>query len=413
MASLKYWVWLSARKGVSGQTALALLERFGSPEQIFYADPAALEDFPGLSETGRQSLSDRGLREAEEILARCAGLDIRLVTLGDAAYPERLKNIYQPPLLLYWKGLRLSLDDEAAVGVVGTRSCTPYGVRSAAKLGLDMARCGGVVVSGIAEGIDEAAVRGALKGGGRVVCVLGGGIDVRYPRKNAALYDDVAAMGALVSEYPPGTEPRGAHFPVRNRIISGVSLGVVVVESGVSGGSMHTVSHALDQDRDVFAFPGPADAPASLGTNRLIQEGAAKLVMSAWDVLEEYADRFPEKLSRAGLSAPAEAERRLADLPRQGQNTTEKTVNLEKTPVDKNENAGYIDWKDLKNKLTDDQIDILLALEERPTVADDLVERTQIPARRVLSALTLLQVQGYVGETAGKRFSALVRVKKE
>ena len=188
-------------------------------------------------------------------------------------------------MVLYWKGRQIAFDEEAAIAMVGTRSATPYGVQVASKLSAELTRNGALIVSGMAQGIDAAAVRGALKMGGPVVSVLGGGIDVVYPRYHRDLYEDVAAVGALISEYPPGTETRGANFPIRNRIISGLSVGVVAVESGRYGGTLLTVGHALDQDREVFAVPGPVGAPESEGTNRLIQEGCAKLILNGDDVL--------------------------------------------------------------------------------------------------------------------------------
>ena len=293
------------------------------------------------------------------------------------------------------------------------RSCTPYGEKMAGRLALGLARSGAVTVSGIAQGIDAACIRGALKGGGTVVSVLGCGIDVRYPACNRGLYEDVAAVGALLSEYPPGTEPIGSHFPVRNRIISGLSLGIVVVESPLKGGAMLTADHALEQDREVFAVPGPADSPASAGCNQLIGEGAAKLTETVWDILEEYVDRYPQKLSRTRGLTPEQEAQRLEEPAGPPAAAPEKSREPTPKEVDKTPEMEYIDWKDRRDKLTDDQRDLLLALEEKPLLADDLMERTQIPARRVLSALTLLQVQGYVTEEPGKRFRAQVRLKME
>lgn len=198
--------------------------------------------------------------------------------------------------------------------MVGTRDCTPYGVSCAEKLGHGLAAGGAVVVSGLARGIDSAALRGALRAGGTVAAVLGNGTDVIYPPENQYLYEDVAAAGALVSEYPPGTPPDGRHFPVRNRILSGLSLAALVVEAPERSGALITAGTALEQGRDVFAVPGPIDAPASVGCNRLIRDGAG-LASDAWDILREYEARFPDKLRRggdagrapcAGLSGPAE-----------------------------------------------------------------------------------------------------------
>ncbi len=412
MSELKYWLWLTSRRGASGQGLMELLSHFGTPESAYFADRQAYEQLGGLPEAARRSLEEKSLAGVDKILGDCDRLGIRIMTIQDAIYPARLRAIHQPPLVLYWKGREIAVDEEAAVAVVGTRTATPYGVRMAGQLGLDLTRAGALVVSGIAEGIDAAAVRGALKAGGPVISVLGGGIDVVYPRSHRDLFADVAAAGALVSEYPPGTETRGSHFPVRNRIISGLSLGVVVVESPRTGGSLITAGHALDQDREVFAVPGPVDAPNSVGTDRLIQEGAAKLIFDAGDVLCEFADRFPERFGRA-VPLPEEAREQRLESRSSAPVRRSAAPDPEQKELDDPVNLEYIDWKDYKNKLTDDQRDILLALERGPQVADDLVERTQIPARRVLAALTILQVQGFVAEESGKRFRALVRLKIE
>lgn len=418
MASLKYWLWLTSRTGLGARGGQRLVEQFGSPEAVYFADKGEYDRVPELASWTKESLGRKSLDESDRILGDCDRLGIRVVTCQDAAYPERLRNIYDPPLVLYCKGREMALDEEVAIAMVGTRTCTPYGVWAAGKLAMDLARCGAVLVSGIAEGIDAASIRGALKGGGRVVSVLGGGIDKKYPASSAPLYDDVAATGMLVSEYPPGTEALGRHFPVRNRIISGLSLGVVVVESAVKGGSLLTADHALEQNRDVFAVPGPIDAPTSGGTNRLIRLGTAKLTEKAWDILEEYVDRYPGKLgSVRPLSRKAEAQR-LESANRPGKSpeparSLDDDQNSSQKAVDKEEGLDYIVWREHSGMLTDDQRDVLLALDGSALSTDELIERTQIPARRVFSSLTLLQVQGYVAETPEKRFQGKVRLKME
>lgn len=183
----------------------------------------------------------------------------------------------------------------------------------AAQLGLELARGGALLISGIAQGIDSTALKGALKGGGPVVSVLAGGVDVPYPSQNRFLYEDVAAAGALISEYPPGTRHKAEHFPVRNRLISGLSLGVVAVECARFSGTMKTIEHAMDQDRDIFAVPGNIDAPRSEGPNWLLRQGA-RPVTCAQDILEEYWLRFPQKLARSAPLPPEAAQQRLEQL---------------------------------------------------------------------------------------------------
>ena len=388
---LKYWVWLSELKGLRNQTRLALLRRFGDPESIFYADADELLLTDGVERSQLKLLENHDLAPADRILADCQRLDIRLLTLSDAAYPGRLKNIYDPPALLYCKGRLPLLDDLLCVAVVGTRDCTPYGVACAEKLGFGLASGGAAVVSGLAQGLDAAAIRGALRAGGVTVGVVGNGLDVYYPYESRYLYEDVASAGILLSEYPPGTEPASGHFPVRNRIISGLSLAALVVEAPEKSGALITAATALEQGRDVFAVPGPIDAPASVGCNCLIRDGAG-LVSDASDILREYEGRFvlnlkesreqPETLGYQARMAP------------------------EPKPV-----APTLSLRHSDAELTDDQIAVLKALSDtEPMQVDDLTELVEIPTRRVLSALTVLEIDQYVAQHPGKRYTRTVTV---
>lgn len=411
MATLKYWIWLTERTGMSALRRAQLLEQFGTPERVYFADSGEYDLLEDLPTGARRSLEDKSLNEAEEILERCDKLGISLLTFQDAHYPDCLKNIPDPPAVLYYKGRLPDFDRELTIGMVGARECSQYGETMAARLGLELARAGAVVVSGIAQGIDSHAIKGALAGGGTVVSVLAGGIDKIYPWESRFLYDDVAAAGALISEYPPGTPHKGVHFPVRNRIISGLSDGVVAVEGREKGGTMITMDLALEQNRDTFAVPGPADAPMSAGTNRLIRMGWAKLVASAADILTEYEGRRP--LRRVLPMEQEEEEQRLDTVLKSTRETAPAKESTEKKVVDKKENRAYIDWKSARELFTDDERDILLALAQKDRLADEIIEATQIPTRRVLSALTVLQVRGYVEEGPGKRFTALVLLSEE
>ena len=389
MSALKYWVWLSECRGVSNQTRLALLRHFGSPEDVFYADTGEILLTEGITREQAKALEDHKLDKADKILADCQRLGLRILTIQDAEYPGRLQNIYDPPCLLYVKGRLPAFDEEAAVAVVGTRDCTPYGVACAEKLGYGLANGGAVVVSGLAKGIDAAASRGALRAGGVTVGVVGNGLDVHYPYESRYLYEDIAAAGVLLSEYPPGTEPAGSHFPARNRILSGLSLATLVVEAPERSGALITAETALEQGRDVFAVPGPIDAPTSVGCNRLIRDGAG-LVSDAWDILREYAERFPEKLNQD------EAKEQPATLGYQARQKTEPKIVPPSLDVN-------------KSSLTDDQLSLLRALDaEEPALVDDLIEQTGIPTRRVLSALTLLEIEQLVTQHSGKRYTRAV-----
>ena len=263
MAALTDLIWLSTREGLRPGLAVELLRRFGTAEAVYRADAGELEllDLPARL---RQSLLDKRLDGAERVLEDCDREGMTLLTCLDAAYPERLLQLEDYPLVLYVKGTLPRMDGEVAVGMVGSRRCTPYGETMAGRIALDLARSGAVVVSGMAEGIDSAALRGALQGGGKAVSVLAGGADVVYPRSNRWLYQDVLASGAVLSENPPGTRPDGWRFPIRNRIISGLSLGVVVVEAAEHrSGSLITARDALDQGRDEVDIVGVqiADVP--------------------------------------------------------------------------------------------------------------------------------------------------------
>ena len=286
---------------------------------------------------------------------------------------------------------------QQAVGKWETGRCTPD-PQTLARLASILDTTVDYLLGGNSSGVGEC-----------MVPVLGGGIDVVYPAENRWLYEDVAAAGALISEYPPGTENKGEHFPVRNRIISGLSLGVAAVEAEEHSGTMITMRLALDQGRDAFAVPGNADAPMSRGTNLLIQRGEAKLVLSGWDILCEYERLLPGRVSRPEpLSAGEETARLEAPDSPQEQDVPEAAA---AETVDKSEKMAYITLED--GALTDDERALLLALEGRELRTDDLVELTQIPARRVSSALTMLQIHGYVEEKAGRRFACAVALKRE
>lgn len=406
MADLKYWLWLTTRKGLGPAGALAVLDHFATPERAYYADREDYEALP-LRPAMWRDLLDKSLEGADSILGDCDRLSLDIITLQDAAYPQRLRQIAVPPPVLYVQGRKFRYDEEAAIAVVGTREPSQYGELMAQKIGLELAAGGALLVSGIAYGLDTCAIQGALKGGGPVVSVLAGGIDcIPAGSQNRYLARDVAAAGALISEYPPGTPHQGGHYDARNRILSGLSLGVVAVQCGDGGGgTMLTINHAFDQDRDIFAVPNAVDAPLSRTTNRLIRQGA-RLVESGRDILEEYVDLFPAKLAGVAPLSPAVARARLsqpegpalrADRPRE--EAEEPAAPRERVPREEQ-----------KTRFTDDELAILAAIQDKSLPADEVVERTQIPARYVLSALTMLQLQGAVEEQPGRRFRALVEL---
>ena len=412
MSAVKYWLWLTTRGQMPGMFAAKLLEHFGTPERAYFAGEAECEAVETVPKSVREALQDKDLSHVETILNDCETLNIRILTIQDTEYPERLRQLNDAPVVLYVRGNLPRMDEEAAIAVVGARDATPYGTLTAEKLGLGLAQQGAVVVSGSARGVDSAALRGALKGGGRVVSVLGNGIDVIYPWNNGDLYDDVAAAGALVSEFPPGTPPEGKNFPIRNRIIAGLSLGVTVVEGTMRSGSLITARWALEQDRDVFAVPGNIDAPMSRGPNQLIRRNEARLITDAREILEEYEHLFPAKLRPKAPLSPETEEARL----NAGRKPPEEPKRRKAPPKEEpkpEENRLVIDLTQAPDSLTDDEAAVLRALQgEIQCTADDLVERTGLPARRILSALTLLQVRQLVTEDTGKRFSTAVVLKE-
>lgn len=396
MAALKYWIWLTAVPGLTNRSRLQLLAHFSSPEDVYYAD---MEEAvaAGLSREQAERLADRSLERTEAILADCAKKELFVLTMDDAAYPVRLRNIFDPPILLYGRGAMPLFDEEAAVAVVGTRAATPYGIHSAEELSYQMARSGALIVSGMAKGIDAAAHRGALRAGGFTAAILGCGVDVAYPESNRRLYEDIAATGVILSEYAPGTTPEGWRFPARNRIISGLSMATLVVEAPERSGALITARTALDQGRDVFAVPGPIDAPESRGCNQLIRSGAG-LVAQAWDLLGEYEYRFPHKLRPTEKKMPP---------------TPEETAEVVPGTAEKVETLPVLTGEQLRG-LTEDQLRVMRALPaDRPMLTDDLAEETALPVRRVLASLTILEIDGFVRPSGARCFVRAAELPQE
>ena len=402
ISQLKYWVWLSSLKGIGAITAAALLRRFGTPEKVYAANDSEYYGIDGVKLTDISILMDKDLAAANKTLAGCAEIGCRVITLQDAEYPERLRNIYDPPIIFFVRGNLPVIDEEPAVAIVGTRECTPYGIKAAEKMGYELARSGIVVVSGLARGIDSSAMRGALRGGGRVVGVIGSGLDIIYPRENRALFDDVAISGAIVSEYPPGTKALAAHFPARNRIISGFSLGVAVIEAPKKSGALITATRALEQGRDVFALPGNVDAQKSEGSNSLLREGAIPII-SAEDIISEYEELYPDKIIPAGSGSivsekgyeeePGYLQEEVADGV---QDTGTKKVDIDNTPY-----VEYIDLDKILSELDGDEKTVVESINRSTLGVDDIIIRSGLPAQQILSALTMLEIKGYAARRDG------------
>ena len=407
MSSLIYWIWFAGKYPGPVQQK-SLLERFGDPKGIYFAEREQLLA-AGIKGEMLEKLSDKSLEQSRGILARCDDKGINLITIQDAAYPERLRNIADPPCVLYIKGRMPDVDSEPVIAVVGTRRCSPYGARMARDIAFEIASKGGIICTGLAEGIDSRAAEAALMAGGRVIGVLGTAIDEVFPRFNGPLFEDVAFYGAIVSEYPPGYPGGKLSFPRRNRIIAGLSLGVVVPEAPVRSGALITARVALESGRDVFAVPANADSPNAKGSNNLLREGAV-FTENGWDVLREYAERFPDKISdKASDLTPGEMHAPEANSPGYAQPRAEKAEDEPgkgffklRVPV-RRKSRENLDRQ--LSGLTENQLKIVAVMTKPSMHVDDIIDLSALPAASVLSELTILQIKGIVTQEAGKRFT--------
>ncbi|KPL16646.1 MAG: DNA processing protein DprA [Anaerolineae bacterium SM23_84] len=286
MTDIKYWVGFNIVPGIGPARLQKLLDHFGDAESAWHAAPLELAR-AGLDRKSLQNLlAMRGKLDLDAEMRRIEDAGAHVLTLQDENYPRLLRQIHLPPPVLYVRGSCLP-EDEWAIAVVGTRRAKAYGREVTRYLAGGLARNGITVVSGMARGIDSQAHRTALEAGGRTIAVLGSGIDIIYPHENVDLAQDIVNRGALMTEYPLGTKPDRRNFPPRNRIISGLTLGTLVTQAGEGSGALITAYFALEQGREVFAVPGSLLDRGSSGTNRLIQQGEAKLVLNVEDILEE------------------------------------------------------------------------------------------------------------------------------
>ena len=411
---LIHWIWLATRSGLNDRQKVAILDVFRDPEEVFYGDKTAYANVEGITSETVRSLEDKNLTEAREILDNCIEKDIQICTFHDADYPTRLKNIADPPVVLYHRGHLGQLEGGPVIAVVGTRKASAYGMTTASRMGYQIAKCGSVLVSGLAEGIDGSAMRGALTAGGKIVGVLGCGVDVVYPAVHRSLYLDTERNGCLVSEFPPGTPPYKWNFPKRNRIISGLSNGVLVVEAPTGSGSLITAHQALDQGRDVFVVPGNIDVPTFQGSNALLREGAIA-VTSGWDVVSEYQALYPGKISMGQSNLQQEispafeetekASAKVAQRPivPKGKATEEKK--LQKKIIDNGENKPYSDQQNIWETLSPEEKALLEPLRKGEMLVDEWIAASGLPTGKVLGMLTMLQIRGVVKRLPGERIS--------
>ena len=353
-----YWFALQSVPGVGARRYQVLINKFGSPELALAAPVAELGRLPDFGEKLVQALKSQvDWDTAEKQLEQLERSNGRLLTLTDPEYPEQLRAIYDPPPLLFLRG-SFQPEDQQSVAIVGSRTCTTYGRQIAEKLAIGLVERCMTIVSGLARGIDSLAQRGAIKAGGRTIGVLGCGIDVVYPPENEKLYDEVAEAGALVSEFFFGVKPDKHHFPSRNRIISGLSRGVIVVEAGKASGALLTAKHALEQNREVFAVPGNISSAASVGSNDLLKQGAIPVTGTA------------DVLLALGLDPYGRAQPRKAPPP----DLPEAEANV---------------WQQLSDK---------------PMQVDNLAASLDLPVADVLTKLLTLEMSGLVRQLPGKLF---------
>jgi DNA processing protein len=357
-----YWLALSLTPGIGSTLMRRLLDRFNTPEAVFHAPMKELSKIEGLGEKVVQEIRKGPLEKVvERELSLLREVGGRVITLKDEEYPKRLKDIYDPPALLYVRGA-LKKEDEFAISIVGSRKTTPYGRWFTEKVSQELARHGLTIVSGMARGIDSLAHWGAISGGGRTIAVLGCGVDVIYPSENRNLFAKMIDRGAILSEFPMGSPPEGGHFPRRNRIISGLSLGVVVVQASEKSGSLITAGYALEQGREVFAVPGNVGTESSRGTHRLIKEGA-KLVESSEDILEEILPQW------------------------RGERETTPKVEIPRPDLTEEERVLYE------------------LLSETPLHIDVMIRESRMDPGKVSSLLLNLELKGMISQWPGKCFS--------
>jgi DNA processing protein len=366
---IKYWLALKSIAGIGNVVFLTLLDHLGTLEAVFSASAASLQAIPGITKkaaAGIAAFNDWNIINKD--LAALEKTGINIITLQDSLYPPKLLEIYDRPPFLYVKG---SLNkDDIDIAIVGSRLASTYGKYTTERISRELALRGVTVVSGMARGIDSAAHQGALTARGRTIAVLGTGLDIIYPPENKKLFAAIGENGALVSEYPPGTPPLASNFPARNRIISGMSYGVVVVEAGEKSGSLITARLALEQGREVFAVPGTIDSAGSRGTNKLIKQGA-KLIENTDDILEEILPQL-------------EKTKILEIMPDSGKDTKARKKNDDLNEIDRQ---------------------IIALLSDNRLHIDELIITTGLAPGDILSSLMKLELNGIVHQHPGKLFS--------
>lgn len=436
-----YWIWLSDTLGAASSAARRLLSLYDTPFDIFRAEETELEQISDLTERVKLRLADKSLQRATEILDLCQKQGIGILCYDEDAYPRALREIQNPPIILYYLGTLPDFNRNLCVGVVGTRSMSAYGMRQAYKMSYELASAGALIVSGMAKGIDGVAAAAALKAGGTTVAVLGCGVDVVYPTHHTPLAREIAKAGVILSEYAPGTRPHSYHFPIRNRIISGLSQATVVVEAGIGSGSLITAKNAILQGRDVFALPANVGSKGADGTNGLLRDGA-HMALAAEDVLRPYQYTFAESLtlekyeaSRALESIDLTHLASLGVIELSGNASGESKMNLAPTaptpkekkprsraatkptkenipakvqeridvPVPQPQERAPIQAATLAT-LSPAQLAILEAIPDDGTLSTDAIYALDQPRADLMAALTMLEIMGLIQKLPGSLY---------
>lgn len=374
-----HWIWLDMFQKITVDQKLKLLSYFGDPESLYNADARALKAIGFITPAVLEHLLDKNLEEAYKRLTACEQESIGFITYTDSSYPARLRGIADPPLILYYKGRLPDFESKPIIGVVGTRDATPRGLTAAENLSGQIAACGGIVVSGGALGIDAQALRGACKAGMPTVTVMAGGLDRLYPKENIKLFDELCADGCLISEYPPGSRPFKGNFLRRNRLISGMSNGVLVVEAPARSGALNTADWASRQGKELFVVPGPVGAPECAGSNGLLEDGA-RVAVSGWSVMQVYAKRYSRTVRQAEFTPRREVNERKVD----------------KKDIDKPSSSAYsVIEKPLPPMNAQEQL-IADRLRDGPQLSHALASDLDMDTGTVMRLLTVMTMKGIV-----------------
>lgn len=416
-----YWLWLASKFGIASKEFPKIADSLTDPYEIYRLSEEEIEQLR-VSESVKQKLCDKSLTEAYSVLKYCKKEKVDIIAYSDKRYPDRLRTIEDPPVLLYCKGRFPDMNAKLCVGMVGTRKMSEYGKQTAYKISYELAAAGVCVVSGMALGIDGVCAVGSIEGGGCTVAVLGCGISVTYPKTHKALEKAIVGSGAIVTEYPPFTKPESWNFPKRNRIISGLCQGVVVVEAAKGSGALITASRTVNQGRELFAVPGKVDDCNSDGPNELIQNGA-NVVLSAKDIIDHYSFLYKDTLDMrryARAKERSDIKARVFDKygmayavaedveksSTQQQTTDKKQTDTKTEEKIKKEEPISSPSKSRADSLDDTTRRVYELLPDGTFTADDVAARG-VAVYHVMTALTMLEISGLITSLPGGMFKKI------